>query len=170
MPLKPALLWQNGRNVVQLLTILLVSLNVILLVQMWMPMKPFSGFSMACNRLYRPGFARSNPRTFRQPYKLPNKLARCLRLQLLQVVATNHTSVMFPLPCLLPLICGCRLCPWSWVARAFLARATTVARLGIGLLTAGCRGDRSLPNQLPTGPIKIRANFKLVKANLTMHS
>ena len=149
---------------------MLVSLNVILLVQMWMPMKPSSGFSTVCNCLYRPGFARSNPRTFRQPCKLPSKLARHLRLQLLQVVATNHTSVMFPLPCLLPLICGCRLCPWSWVARAFLARATIAARLGIGLLTAACRGDRLLPNQLPTGPIKIRANSNLVKANLTMRS
>ena len=149
---------------------MLVSPNIVLLVQMWMPMKPSSGFSMACNCLYRPGFARSNPRTFRQPCKPPNKLARHLRLQLLQVVATNHTSIMFPLPRLLPLICGRRLCPWSWVAGAFLARATIVARLGIGLSTAGCRGDRTLPNQLPPGPIRIRANFKLVKANLTMRS
>ena len=135
---------------------------------MLMRMKPFSGFSMACNCLYRPGFARSNPRIFRQPCKLLNKLARHLQLQLLLVVATNHTSIMFPLPCLLPLICGHRLCPWSWVARAFLVHATIAARLGIGLSTASCRSDRSLPNQLPTGPIKTRANFKLVKANLTM--
>ena len=148
----------------------MVSLNVIPPVLMLMPMKPFSGFSTVCNRLYRPGFARSNPRTFRQHCKPPNKLAGHLRLQLLQLVATNHTSVMFPLPCLLPLICGCRLCPWSWVARAFLVRATIVARLGIGLLTASCRGDRSLPNQLPTSPIKITADFNLVKANSTMRS
>ena len=134
------------------------------------PMRCCLGSSTACNHLYRPGFARSNPRTYRQPCKLPNKLARHLRLQLLQVVATNHTSFMFPLPCLLPLICGRRLCPWSWVARAFLAHATIAARLGIGLLTAGCRGNRSLPNQLPTSPIKIRANFRLVKPNLIMCS
>ena len=133
-----------------------------------MPMKLFSGFSMVCSRLYRPGFARSNHRTYRQPCKLPNKLVRRLRLQLLHKVATNHTSIMFLLLCLLPLICGHRLCPWSWVARAFLARATIAARLGIGLLTAGFQSDRSLPNQLPTGPIKIRANFKLVKANSTV--
>ena len=137
---------------------------------MWMPMKPSSGFLMVCSRLYRPGFACSNPRTFRQPCKLPSKFARHLRLQLLQVVATNHTSVMFPLPCLLPLICGHRLCPWSWVARAFLAHATIAARLGIGPSTAGCQSDRSLPNQLPTGPITTRANSRLVKANLIMRS
>ena len=149
---------------------MLVSLNVIPPVLMLMPMKPFSGFSTVCNHLYRPGFARSNPLTFRQPCKLPNKLAKLLRLQLLQMAATNHTNVMFPLLCLSPLICGRRLCPWSWVARAFLARATIAARMGIGLLTAGCRGDRSLPNQLPTGRIKIKANFRLVRASLTMRS
>ena len=149
---------------------MLVFLNDILLVPMLMPMKPFLGFSMVCNRLYRPGFARSNPRTYRQPCKLPNKLAKHWRLQLLQMAATNHTNVMFPLLCLSPLICGRRWCPWRWVARAFLARATIAARLGIGLLTAGYRGDRSLPNQLPTSPIKIRASFKLVKANLMMRS
>ena len=135
-----------------------------------MPMRLFSIFLTVCCHLYRPGFALSNLRTCRQPCKLLSKLARCLQLQLLQVVATNHTSVIFPLPCLLPLICGRRLCPWSWVARAFLARATIVATLGIGPLTAGCRSDRSLPNQLPTGPIKIRANFNLVKAHSTIHS
>ena len=135
-----------------------------------MPIKPFLGFSMVCSHLYRPGFARSNHSTYRQPCKLPNKLVRCLRLQLLHKVATNHTSIMFPLPFPLPLICACRLCPWSWVARAFLAHATIAARLGIGLLTASCRGDRLLPNQLPIGLTKIRANFKVVKASLTMRS
>ena len=137
---------------------------------MKMPMKPFSGFLMVCNRLYRPGFARSNSRTYRQPCKLPNKLAKHWRLQLLHMPATNHTNVMFPLLCLSLLICGRRWCPWSWVARAFLARATIAARLGIELLTAGCRGDRSLPNQLQTGQIKIKANFRLVRANLIMRS
>ena len=133
-------------------------------------MRLFSIFSMVCSHLYRPGFARSNPRTYRQPCKLPSKLVRCLRLQLLHKVATNYTSVIFLLPFLLPLICGRRLCPWSWVVRAFLAHATIAARLGIGLLTAGCRGDRLLPNQLPIGPTSKRANFKAVKASLTMHS
>ena len=137
---------------------------------MWMPMKPSSGFSMVCSHLYRPGLAHSNPRTFRQPCKLPNKFARPLRLQILQVVTTNHTSIMFLLLCLLPLICGRRLCPWSWVACAFLARATIAARLGIEPLTAGCRGDRSLPNQLPTDPTRIWANFKVVKASSIMHN
>ena len=155
---------------VQSLTTLLVSLNDILLVPMLTPMKPCLGFLTVCNRLYRPGFARSNPRTYRQPCKLPNKLVKHWRLQLLQVAATNHTNIMFPLLCPSPLICGRRLCPWSWVARAFLARATIAARLGIGLLTAGCRGDRSLPNQLPTGRTKIKVNFRLVRASSTMRS
>ena len=137
---------------------------------MWMVMKPFLGFAMVCSHLYRPGFARSNHRTYRQPCKWPNKLVRCLRLQLLHKVTTNHTSIMFPLPFPLPLICGRRLGPWSWVARAFLVRATIPARLSIGLLTASCQRDRLLPNQLPTGPTKIRANFKVVKASLIMRS
>ena len=137
---------------------------------MWMPMKPFLGFSTVSSRLYRPGFALSNPRTCRQPCKLRNKLVRRWRLQILHRVTTNHTSIMLLLPCLLPLICGRRLCPWSWVAHAFLARATIFARLSIGLLTAGCRGDRSLPNQLPTGPTRIRANFKVLKASSIIRS
>ena len=137
---------------------------------MWMPTKPYSGFSMVCSHLYMPGFACSNLRTYRQPCKLPNKLVRCLRLQLLHTVATNHTSIMFLLPFPLLLICARRLCPWSWVVCAFLACATIAARLGIGLLTAGCRGDRLLPNQLPTGPTRIRANFKVVRVSLIMHS
>ena len=43
-------------------------------------------------------------------------------------------------------------------------------KVGHRAVTAGCRGDRSLPNQLPIGPTKIRANFKVVKASLIMHS
>ena len=149
---------------------MLVSLNGILLLQMLMPMKPFSGFLMVCNHLYRPGFACSNPRTSRQPCKLPSKLAKHWRLQLLQVVATNHTSIIFPLPFPLLLTCARRWCPWSWVARSFLVHATIAARLGIGLYTVSCQGDRSLPNQLPIGPTNKRANFKAVKASPLMHS
>ena len=133
-------------------------------------MRLFSIFSTVCSRLYKPGFARSNPRTYRQPCKLPSKLVRRLQLQLLHKVTTNHTSIIFPLLFPLPLICACRLYPWSWVACTFLARATIAARLDIELLSVGCRSDRSLPNQLPTGPTKIRANFKVVKASSIMHS
>ena len=134
------------------------------------PMRRCLGSSTACNRLCRPGFARSNPRTCKQLCKQPSKSAKCLQLRPLQLAATNHTNVMFPLLCPSLLICGRRSFPWSWVARAFLARATIAAKWGIGLLTAGCRGDRSLPNQLPTGQIKIRANFRLVRAYLIMRS
>ena len=134
------------------------------------PMRRCLGSSTACNRLYRPGFARSNPMTYRQLCKQPSKSAKRLQLQPLQLAATNHTNVMFPLPCPLLLICGRRLCPWSWVARAFLARATIAARLGIGPLSAVCHGNRPLPNQLPAGPTKARASFRLVKGNLIMRS
>ena len=134
------------------------------------PMRRCLGSSTACNRLCRPGFARSNPKTCRQLCKQPSKSAKRLQLRPLQLAATNHTNVMFPLLCPSLLICGRRSFPWSWVARAFLARATIAAKLGIGLLTAGCQGDRSLPNQLPTGQIKIKANSRLVRANLIMRS
>ena len=133
-------------------------------------MRLFSIFSMVFSHLYKPGFARSNPRTYRQPCKLPNKLVRRWRLQLLHKVATNHTSIMFPLLFPLLLICTLRWCPWSWVARTFLASATIAARLGIDLQTVGCRGDRPLPNQLPIDPTKTTANLKAVKASLIMHS
>ena len=122
---------------------MLVSLNVIPPVLMLMPMKPFSGFSMVCNHLYKPGFARSNPQTYRQPCKLPNKLVRHWQLQLLHKVATNHTNIMFPLLFPLLLICALRWCPWGWVARTFLAHATIAAKLGIELQSVGCQSDRS---------------------------
>ena len=48
----------------------------ILLVLMWMPMRHFSGFSTVCNHLFRPGFAYSNPRTYRWPCKPQSKLVR----------------------------------------------------------------------------------------------
>ena len=85
-------------------------------------------------------------------------------------VAPNHTSVMFPLPFPLLLICAHRWCPWSWVACAFLAHATIAARLGVELQSVCCQSDRLLLNQLPIGPTNIRANYKAVKASLTMHS
>ena len=139
-----------------------------------MPMKLFSGFSMVCSHLYRPGFARSNHRTYRQPCKLPNKLVRRWHLQLLHKVATNHTSVMFPLPFPLlfplPLICARRLCPWSWVVRVFLARAIIAARLGVGQQSTSCRSDRLLTNQLPTNPTKKRASFRAIEASFQMSS
>ena len=134
------------------------------------PMRRCLGSSTACNRLCRPGFARSNPKTCRQLCKQPSKSAKRLQLRLLQLAATNHTNVMFPLLCPSLLICGRRSFPWSWVARAFLARATIAAKLGIGQQSVGCHDDRPLPNQLPTGPTKIRANFRLVKGNSTMLS
>ena len=135
MRLRLNLLWQSGSNVDPSLTILLAFQKDILLVLMLMPMRLFSIFSMVCSHLYRPGFARSNPRTYRQPCKLPNKLVRRWRLQLLHKVATNHTSIMFPFPLPFPLllICTRRWCPWSWLARAFLAHATIAARFGIEL-------------------------------------
>ena len=140
-----------------------------LLMLILMPMRLFFGFLTVCNHLSRPGFAPCNPRTCRQPCKLQSKLVRRWQLQLLQV-ATNHISIIFPLPFPLLLICGHRWCPWSWVARAFLAHSTIAASLGIGLQSAGCRSDRLLPNQLPIGPINKRASFKAVRATFQMHS
>ena len=134
------------------------------------PMRLFSIFSTVCNCLYRPGFARSNPRTYRQPSKLPNELVRCWRLQLLHIVTTNHTSIIFPLPFPLLLICARRWCPWSWVARTFLVRATIAAKLGIGLQSVSCQSNRSLPNQLPIGPTNRTANFKAVRASFQVCS
>ena len=134
------------------------------------PMRRCFDSSTACNRLCRPGFARSNPKTCRQLCKQPSKSAKRLQLRPLQLAATNHTRDLFPLLFPFLLICSRRWCPWSLAARAFQARATIAAKLGIGQQSVGCHADRPLPNQLPTGPTKIRANFRLVKGNSTMLS
>ena len=133
------------------------------------PMRLFLVFSIVCNHPFRPGFALSIPRTYRCPYKPQSQLVRLWRLQLLHI-ATNHTSNLLPLLFPLLLICSRRWCPWSLAAHAFQVHATIAANLGIGLQSAGCRSNRSLPTQLPISPTNKRASFKVVKASFQMHS
>ena len=86
------------------------------------------------------------------------------------LAATNYTSILFPLLCLLRLMYICRLCLWSLAACNFRVCITIVANLGIEQLSVACRSNKPLPTQLPITPTNKRASFKAIKASFQIRS